>query len=329
MTVQHISALKAATEWYIQLTSGEATERDLSAWQEWKNADIANALAWQKVEEVTKPFGTINADIGLAALDNDSKNANKPSSKLSSVNRRQALKQLSLLLAIGTASWFTYREKPWQELLADYSTSVGETKKIALEDGSQLILNTESTIAVDFSAEKRVITLYKGEILIETGHENLAIHRPFIVATTDGAVTALGTRFSARKYAAFTRVNLYEGALRISPKQADSQHSILLSAGESIQFSEQSTFEKKPLSAGSDAWSNGFLVVDKVTLSDFLSELSRYKSGILRCDPSIAHLQISGAFPISDIDAVLTSIAKTLPIRIEKYTQFWVTIKPA
>lgn len=316
------SALKAATEWYIQLTSGEATERDYSAWQEWKAADVAHAQAWKKVEDVTKPFDTVNATIGLAALDNHT-------NKTSSNSRRQALKQLSLLLAIGTASWLTYHEKPWQELLADYRTSIGETKKIALEDGTQLVLNTESSIAVDFSAEKRVITLYKGEILIETGHENLTIHRPFIVATTDGSITALGTRFSARKYAAFTSVNLYEGALSISPKQADSQQSILLSAGESIQFSEQSTFERKTVSAGSDAWSDGFLVVDKVTLSDFLSELSRYQSGILRCDPSIAHLQLSGAFPTNDINAVLLSISKTLPIRIEKYTKFWITIKPA
>ena len=327
MSAQHSStlqaaALKAATEWYIQLTSGEATEHDLSAWQDWKNADTVNEQAWQKVENVTKPFATVNATIGLAALDN---HTNKPSSN----SRRQALKQLSLLLVIGTASWLTYREKPWQQLLADYRTSIGETKKIALEDGTQLVLNTESTISVDFSVEKRVITLYKGEVLIETGHENLAVHRPFIVATADGSITALGTRFSARKYAAFTSVNLYEGELSILPKQAGKQNAILLSAGESIRFSEQSTFEKKTVSAGSDAWSNGFLVVDKITLGDFLNELSRYQSGILRCDPSIAHLHISGAFPTNDIDAVLLSISKTLPIRIEKYTQFWITIKPA
>ncbi|KKL59506.1 hypothetical protein LCGC14_2214650, partial [marine sediment metagenome] len=52
-------------------------------------------------------------------------------------------------------------------------------------------------------------------------------------------------------------------------------------------------------------------------------------SGILRCDPAVADLTISGAFPVNDLNAALTSISSVLSIRVERYTRYWLTIKPA
>ncbi|HEY0268594.1 MAG TPA: FecR domain-containing protein, partial [Methyloradius sp.] len=175
---------------------------------------------------------------------------------------------------------------------------------------------------------QRLVTLYKGEILIETGHESLEHYRPFIVKTVQGKITALGTRFTTRQHDGYTTVNLYEGKLAIKPEGSNLPES-LLEAGETISFNDSSILQKSNVLFGSDAWSTGFLVVDKMTLEDFLVELSRYRTGTLRCDPQIAHVLISGAYPIHDADAILRSITERWPIRIESFTSYWITLKPA
>jgi transmembrane sensor len=317
-----LEAMHAATQWYVQLTSGEATDTDYQAWQAWKSAKPEHERAWQSVEAVTQPFTTIDRSLGLAALDN----ANKPGS--ASRGRRQALKHLAVFFAIGTSGLLAYRQKPWQELLADYSTQVGESREVLLQDGTRMVLNTDSMVAINFSATHRIITLYKGEVLIDTGHEEPAHYRPFIVKSEEGAVTALGTRFSTRQHTGYTSVNLYEGALDIAPRLA-APPALRLAAGESIRFSKTAALQKSAVAAGADAWATGFLIVDKMPLADFLAELSRYKSGTLRCDPEIANLLISGAYPVHDIEAALHSITRRLPIRIERFTRYWTTVKPA
>jgi transmembrane sensor len=316
--------LQAATEWYLRLTSGNTTDADYAAWTAWKNANAEHARIWKSIEEVTHSFAGLDTSLGMAVLDNGKRYA-QPARTAN--GRRQALKQLGLLLVVGTTGWWTYRDKPWQELLADYATQTGETRNVVLEDGTRLMLNTDSLVSLNFSANERKVVLLRGEILIETGHGDKGLYRPFIVQTDHGAVTALGTRFSVRRHEAHTTVSLYEGSLSIAPKLGSRHSRVILQAGEFIEFDELAIIGRTTLSPGTDAWSTGFLIVDKMPLKEFLAELSRYRPGVLRCDPEVAALRISGAYPIYDPDAVLDSIAQTLPVRVETFTRYWTTIK--
>jgi len=320
--------IQKATEWYIQLTSGQATEDDYRAWRSWKNAQPEHEHAWQTLEAATQPFSAVDKSLGLMTLNNMGQSTDKNSVTKNTVSgRRQALKHLSVLLIIGASGMLAYRTRPWQLVMVDHSTDVGERREIMLQDGTRLILNTGSAIAINFTDTQRLVTLYKGEVLIETGHEHHQPYRPLIVNSEDGAVTALGTRFSLRQHTSHTSVNLFDGALNIKPKQAAS--GTLLNAGESIRFDQTGILQKTSLTAGADAWSTGFLIADKMPLGKFIEELARYKSGTLRCDPQVANLEISGAYPIHDIDSVLSSISEHLPVRIETFTRYWVVVKAA
>ncbi|KAG1060900.1 hypothetical protein G6F40_018041 [Rhizopus arrhizus] len=72
----------------------------------------------------------------------------------------------------------------------------------------------------------------------------------------------------------------------------------------------------------------GVLYANQLRLDAFASELGRYRSGVLRCDPEIAHLRISGAFQLNDTDAVLAALPATLPVQVRYRTAYWVTIGP-
>lgn len=73
-------------------------------------------------------------------------------------------------------------------------------------------------------------------------------------------------------------------------------------------------------------WLSGVLRAEKMRLDDFISELDRYRPGLLRCDPAVAGLLISGAFQLRDTDQILHALSQTLPINVHYRTPYWVTI---
>ena len=50
--------------------------------------------------------------------------------------------------------------------------------------------------------------------------------------------------------------------------------------------------------------------------------------GVLRCDPAVAGLRLSGTFPLKNTDAILNVIAQTLPVKIQSITRYWINISP-
>ncbi|WP_330111242.1 FecR domain-containing protein [Methylophaga thalassica] len=316
-------AIYEATNWFVELTSGEATDADRKEWQRWLNASPENRHVWEQVEAVTNCFMGLDSKTSITVL-------NRPTDTkdIKSQERRQVIKTLSLMLAAGTAGWYGYKQKPWNLLMSDYSTAVGEIKHITLDDGSLVVLNTDTKIAIDFSDRARTIRLLQGEIYIETAQEQDRNYRPFSVVTAHGTVTALGTKFSTRLKSKHSSVSVYQDAVEVRPCD-DLDNNVVVNAGELVIFNTAFSQQKKLIDRASMAWINGFIIADKMSLADFVDHLSRYHSGIIRCDPAVADLTISGAFPVNDINAALTSTSEVLSIRIERYTRYFVMIKPA
>ena len=69
--------------------------------------------------------------------------------------RRRALRVLSLSGVALASGWAVRETTPWQRLLADASTSVGEQRTLRLADGSVVMLNTDSAISSDFMRVSR------------------------------------------------------------------------------------------------------------------------------------------------------------------------------
>jgi transmembrane sensor len=315
MNDQPNSAMIEASRWYAKLASGEADNIEIQSWELWKASHEDNQRAWQQLEDVNQQFKQILPKIGLKTLSLPVNNS-----------RRFALKQMAVFVVAGTAGYFTYQEQPWRELVADYKTAVGENREVVLADGTSMYLNTNSAVKIHFSEQERLIELIKGEVLIETGHEESVNYRPFIVSTQHGFATAMGTRFIVRDHEQYTKVSVFEGAVRINPK--DNQvKTVILQAGESVEFTAGKVSSPTKAKSTESAWAKGVLAVYAIPLGEFVTELARYRKGILRCDPTIAHLLISGSFPTQDTDAVLEKLTRTLPVKIESFTRYWVNIR--
>ncbi len=63
-------------------------------------------------------------------------------------------------------------------------------------------------------------------------------------------------------------------------------------------------------------------------LDDFLSELGRYRHGVLRCSEAVAGLRVSGTYQVGDTDQVLALVAQALPVSVTYRSRYWVTVTP-
>jgi len=75
------------------------------------------------------------------------------------------------------------------------------------------------------------------------------------------------------------------------------------------------------------AWTRGLLIVERLRLEDFLVELGRHRAGALRCDPAVRDLIVSGVYPLDDTELALATLAQALPVRVDRVTRYWVTVR--
>ena len=305
--------LLEAADWLVLLQSGEATENDRVALAHWRARSPAHDAAWRRAENMLGTFDQVPPKLGRDTF-----------LHLGNPSRRQVLR-LGLLALAMPAAWLTWRHSPWQEWVADLRTATGEQKLIDLNDGTHLVLNTTSAVNVAFTAAERRLVLLAGEILVTTGHDPSPAPRPFIVQTAHGNLRALGTRFTVCHLVDSTRIAVFEGAVEIHP--AVSIQTTVLRAGEQMIFTGLDMQPAQPVETSTTLWEHGMLLARDMHLGELVAELNRYHRGVLRCDPAVASLAVSGAFPVNDIPASLALLETTLPVRISRTTPWWITVQ--
>ena len=304
-------ALRSASHWYAVLSEGHVSPTQEARWQQWYEQNNDHQWAWQQVENLRQQMGQLPGGLASRAL-HDSRLA-----------RRQVLKGLLLLLVAG-GGWQLWDSELADGLRADYRTAKGLPRQQRLADGTLLTLNTESAADVRFDAHQRLVHLRYGEIAIKTAHDNQ--QRPFRVRTRDGLLTALGTEFTVRQLAGGTQLAVQQHAVEAVLPSGSKQR---VNAGESLWFTRDRFAALVALNGGEDSWTQGILTFRDTPLSEVVASVARYRSGVLRCDPAVADLRLSGTFPLGDPDAILKVIAQTLPIKLQFVTRYWITVIPA
>ncbi|MBK1838759.1 FecR domain-containing protein, partial [Azospirillum sp. YIM B02556] len=224
------------------------------------------------------------------------------------------------LLAAGLAAAAVFGPAMLDRLGSDYSTASGERRVVTLADGSQVQLNTDSAISVDFSGSGRRVTLRRGEAFFSVTADR---SRPFEV-TAMGAVTrVVGTRFAVRRMDEATRVVVEEGIVEVHCPAglAASEDGVRLTAGEAARYEPGTcpTRENGVDVARATAWRDGRVVFDGRSLREVVGELNRYRSGpIILLDAELAQRRVTGVFDIRDPDRALSAIEQVLPVSVHR-----------
>ncbi|VXA93634.1 FecR domain-containing protein [Pseudomonas sp. 8O] len=307
-----LQVLETAAQWYLELRDAAPGAPQHAAHRQWLERDPRHRQAWARVERLQSTFAALPATVARPVLDGERR------------SRRQLVKALGVLLACGGSGALAWQATPWRDWLAEQRTAVGEQRRLHLDDGSELQLNTDTALNLRFDAHSRTIQLLRGEILVHSATD--AARRPLVVYSPHGSVRALGTRFTVRCEDHRTHVGVLQHAVAVTPAKTGVAPQ-RLEAGQQLWFSSNQLYPSRPLPANADAWSRGLLIVSDWRLAELTAELARYRPGQLSCDPAVADLRLSGAFHLQDIDAVLANIASTLPVRIRYFTRYWARIE--
>lgn len=326
------AVLDEAADWLVRLNAPDASADDRAACERWRRRSPQHARAWERAERLLRTLGGLPPTLAMPALD-------RPRAQ-----GRRAAAKLALLLAAGPSVWAAWQGWRWADSpegphwLADHHTGAGERRDVSLADGSTVSLNVSSAIDLRFDDAQRLIHLRAGEILVQSHpdpqHRQGVPSRPLRVRTAQGVLEALGTRFTVRQEGQATQVAVLEGAVRITPgAQAErASPGQVLQAGQGARFTALEVGSPTPVDEGVAAWRQGMLLADRMPLADLAAELARYRGGWVRCDPAVADLRVSGAYPVgtaADTERALVMLVSTYPIEAHKRLRgHWVTFVP-
>ncbi len=309
MSSEHI--IQQAANWLTRLHDEDVTDADRRAFDTWCQADPRHALAIERMRGLWGSLDTLPAKPARIALNR----AFAP--------RRPRGAQVAGLVGVLLCGWFGLDHLPvW---MADQRTGVGERRQIALEDGSQLQLNSNSAVDVKFDGHQRVIELLQGELWVDVAKD---AQRPFVVRTNQGTATALGTRYLVKRAEdGTTVVTVIESTVAV---KGDASEGVKVTAGQRTILDQGRA--QAPQASGSsdpDAWTRGLLKVNDQPLTEVLQTLASYRHGLVRFDaPALQNLRVSGVFKLDDTTAALAALADNLPIQVEYFTDLLVVVKP-
>ena len=210
----------------------------------------------------------------------------------------------------------------WQVLShrGRFATGKGETKVVALKDGSVVTLNTASEIRVSYTETMRSVELVQGEALFDVAKNKT---RPFVVSAGDTNVRAVGTSFTVRRLEATPiQVLVREGVVEVS-RPATGSAPVRVAANsmaEAPQDDSIAAIAAKPVPPAQlhrqMAWQTGQLAFEGETLAQAVTEFARYSdTKIIIEDPALAREEIAGLFKATDPVGFAQTIAISLNAR--------------
>ena len=199
----------------------------------------------------------------------------------------------------------------WQLIInpeITFSTSNGEQNEWLLSDGSQVILNANSSLSFRKRNPRKVWLDGEGYFQVAKKEETKA---DFQVITNDLAVRVLGTVFNVNSRNKATEVFLEEGKVNLEFDEK-SIPSIEMSPGELVSYSRSNQHLTRKQQANlleNTSWKDGTLVFKDTPLEEVLNDLSEIYGVIFKLkDDSLQEKLISGGVPIKNLQIALETL---------------------
>ena len=223
-----------------------------------------------------------------------------------------------------------------------FVTAVGEQQTIELVDGSTVILNTDSELDIEYTAESRIMRLAKGE-----AHFDVVPNpkRPFLVYAGDGIVKAVGTAFTVYLQDRVVEVTVSEGVVALIARPEDTfgadkvsiavadlipiaaltagQNAVFAKEVEHVESMSEEALGRKLL------WHDGFIAFTGDPLLSVVKDVSRYTDILIEIDPALESLPVGGYFKIGEIEGMFEALETSFGVRVERISPTHVLLMQA
>jgi transmembrane sensor len=316
-----------AAQWIARLDRGLSRdeEQQLQDWLTEKEAHrralLAMAELWDKMDDLSR----------LASLfEHPTK---RPRSRHYIRSFSAIAASFVIICAVFLATFIGLTEPKVNEQATYYQTAIGDQSVVELPDSSRLTLNTNTSVKVEFSRDRRLLILERGEIHIEVAHDK---SRPLSVLVQDKIIEAVGTAFNVRVASQKeVEVIVTDGIVRVGQglskgahiqvaqqfaEQAQSAQSLV--KGEKLVLGTKKPAVEKIEESGLSvqlSWRDGNLVFRGETLSDALIEISRYTDTSFEiADAQLRDVRIAGLFKAGDVNGLLAALKQNFHIEHER-----------
>ncbi|MFT7008372.1 MAG: transmembrane sensor [Colwellia sp.] len=305
-----------ASIWLVRLDNGNLSEQSRKELKTWLSVDKRHPIALRAMTDIWDDMDEV-----LMLINDDSSKNISFGSLLKPIFQPVMLAASVSFLAI--IIWLAMPTNMNMQKNS-YATLIGQQITTTFDDGSIIHLNTNSRIETQFSDEKRIIKLIKGEALFEVAHDP---NRPFIVYAGDRLVQAIGTKFVIHLKSENIQVTVTDGKVKMSKVALNTKltdieelnnttikkNDVYIAKGEKvIVVTDQvpKLTRIKPESIKRElSWIDGKLIFVNEELFDVIQEINRYVDiEIVLKDPSLHKTKISGRFNLEDSEALIEAI---------------------
>lgn len=318
---------ETAADWFLRRRNERWTPADEADFERWLAADPAHreaytglARTWDDFTHVPRPALAADAAPARspqrAPVDAPPPRTGHrrpgPLARLFGAFPAPAVAAACAVLIIG--GWFAWDNVP--RYSAELATAHGQSGRLELPDGSNIVLNMDSRLQVRYYPRRREVLLAQGEAFfhVEPGPE-----RPFTVLAGNSEVRVVGTAFNVRAAPPRLVVKVLEGKVEVRADKAARQNPVLLTARQGLVLDPDS-YRYQTIEAAADTigdWRGGQLVFRRTRLVEVAEALSRYLGRPVTLQGSgIADLRISGYAATQTPDAFLESLPDLLPVRV-------------
>jgi transmembrane sensor len=291
---------------------------DINFWEFWiaNNPDKEELVHKAKDLVLGISFDTDFVSEGKVALEWNKLEAKIQAKKIKPKRKVRFLKQfsvaVSLLLLISVGLYFINSNTK-----VTHSTNYGEILNIKLQDGSDVTLNSNSSLSY-YKNESRKVWL-SGEAFFQVD-KKVVTNAKFWVLTADLSVEVYGTSFNVNTKKKKTDVFLEEGSIWLKLKNGADKKMV---PGNYISYSSKKNelLEDKNISnpVTKTSWKDGSLLFENLSLKKAMEKIEEsYGFAIVFKEDKTKNILITGAVPITNIDICIKAIEKSVDVTITK-----------
>lgn len=282
---------RQAADWLARLHADDRSAEDEAAFRAWLSADPSHAPAFEHASAIWDAVGGLRDEPRSATPHR--------------ISRRAVMAGgVGIMLTGGLTVG-------WQQAHAGvYKTGIGEQRRFMLDDGTRIMLDTNTQVRFRARDSMRLLSLEAGRVDLDIARDP----RPFVVEAGERRVVAQTARLDLRRDGGQIRFTAIQGSARVEAFDAQ----VTLSAGQRIAMAAGRPDQlDKPELDDLVAWQSGRLAFRDETVAQAAAEMNRYTSrALIVADRKAASLRLSGVYRVGDPEAFARSLAVLLPVQI-------------
>lgn len=203
-----------------------------------------------------------------------------------------------------------------------YRTAYGEKIRTLLPDGSEVVLNGNSTVKTIGNWEGDDIreVWISGEAFFSVKHT--VNGQAFLVHTADGVtVEVLGTDFNVKSRTSGTQVILQKGKVRLGVEGESGTDTLTMKPGDIVEVAKSLKGQARTVVHPDKyiSWQGQKMLFSNAAIRDIIEMLQEtYGYDIVIKDPSILDLEVNGTIPNNNINILLKALAESFALKITK-----------